>query len=347
MTTAAGQTAEFVPPRDLASWGAAQRAAGRTIGFTCGAFDLLHAGHVDYLEQASALCDVLLVAINSDASIQQYKSLLRPVHPQEERLRVIAALRSVDAVTLLDAPRPLALIQSLQPQFYIKGGDYRASNLRSTDAVKRWGGQVAVIPIRFDTSTTKTLERAAALALHAEPEKPRAVEACGIVLIDRDGTLLRTVPFLHEPERVELVPGAVEALARLSELPLRFVIITNQQGIGLGYFSLDDFIAVNQAMLRRLGSHGVKISKIYYCPHSLADNCACRKPGTRLIERALKDFGFQPEQAFFIGDTGADRQAAEALGVRWIPVRENQPATWEQARELIEIDAKKLISHTG
>lgn len=330
------EPAKFIPPGTLADWAATQRAMGRTIGFTCGAFDLVHAGHVDYLEQARSLCDVLMVAVNSDSSIRKYKSPLRPIHPQEERLRVVAALRPVDAVTLLDDLRPLPLIESIRPDLYIKGGNYPASRLRSAEALKALGGRTVVIPIRFDTSTTGTIERAAALALHAEPEIAPPAAAQAQVLLDRDGTLLRNVPFLHEPARVELVPGALEALVRLASLPLCFVIVTNQQGIGLGYFGMDDFIAVNQAMLRQLGSHGVKISRIYFCPHSLADGCACRKPGTRLIERALKDFAFRPEQAFLIGNAAADRDAAEALGIRWLSVDENQPSTWEQARKAVE-----------
>ncbi|MGD0000910.1 MAG: adenylyltransferase/cytidyltransferase family protein, partial [Bryobacteraceae bacterium] len=81
--------ANFIEPGELAAWGREQRAMGQRIGFTCGAFDLLHAGHVDYLERARGLCDTLIVAVNSDASIRQYKSPLRPIQPQEQRLRVV------------------------------------------------------------------------------------------------------------------------------------------------------------------------------------------------------------------------------------------------------------------
>lgn len=328
--------ANYIDPGDLATWGEQQRASGRRIGFTCGAFDLLHAGHVDYLEQARGLCDTLIVAVNSDASIQQYKSPLRPINPQQQRLRVVGALRSVDAVTLLDHPRPLPLIELIKPDFYIKGGDYAASNLRSAKVLEAWGGQAVVIKVRFDSSTTQTLERCALLAVHAEPEQPPQPTTRGIVLLDRDGTLVKSVPFLHEPERMELVPGAAEALVRLQAQGLRLAIVTNQQGIGLGYFSTDDFIAVNQAVLRQLAGHGVKISKIYYCPHSLAESCQCRKPGTRLLERALNDFGISPDRAFVVGDTAADSGAARALGVPALQIREQDPLSWDAAASAIE-----------
>lgn len=331
----------YIDPGDLAAWGDQQRASGHRIGFTCGAFDLLHAGHVDYLEQARGLCDTLIVALNSDASIQQYKSPLRPINPQQQRLRIIGALRSVDAVTLLDHPRPLPLIELIKPHFYIKGGDYTASNLRSAKVLDAWGGQAVVIKLRFDSSTTQTLERCALLAAHAEPEKPPQQTARGIVLLDRDGTVVKSVPFLHEPQRVELVPGAAEALVRLQAQGLRLAIVTNQQGIGLGYFSTDDFIAVNQAMLKQLASYGVKISKIYYCPHSLAENCPCRKPGTRLLERALSDFGIAPDRAFVVGDTAADSGAARALGVPALQIHEQDPLSWGAAASAIENAASK------
>lgn len=328
--------ANYIEPGDLAAWGDKQRAAGLRIGFTCGAFDLLHAGHVDYLEEARSLCDTLIVAVNSDASIRQYKSPLRPINPQEQRIRVIGGLRCVDAVTLLDHPRPLPLIEQIRPHFYIKGGDYDASKLRSAKALEAWGGKAVVIKVQFDSSTTQTLERCALLAAHATPERPPASTARGIVLLDRDGTVVRSVPFLHEPARVELVPGAAEALARLQALGLRLAIVTNQQGIGLGYFSTDEFIATNQAMLKQLAAHGVKISKIYYCPHSLADGCACRKPGTRMLERALTEFGFPPSRAFVAGDSGADSGAAQALGVPSLRIDEHDSASWASAANAIE-----------
>jgi rfaE bifunctional protein nucleotidyltransferase chain/domain len=326
----------YIERDELAAWSDNQRAAGLRIGFTCGAFDLLHAGHVDYLEEARGLCDTLIVAVNSDASIQQYKSPLRPVTTQEQRLRVVGALRCVDAVTLLDHPRPLPLIEQIKPHLYIKGGDYAASNLRSAKALEAWGGQAVVIKVRFDSSTTQTIERAALLALHAEPEKPPAPNARGIVLIDRDGTIVRSVPFLHEPARVELVPGVADALARLQSLGLRLAIVTNQQGIGLGYFTTDDFIAVNQAMLKQLATHGVRISKIYYCPHSLAAECPCRKPGTRMLERALQDFGFPAGRAFVVGDSSADSGAALALRIPSLRVQEDDSSSWDAAASAIE-----------
>jgi D-glycero-D-manno-heptose 1,7-bisphosphate phosphatase len=159
-----------------------------------------------------------------------------------------------------------------------------------------------------------------------------------LVLLDRDGTLVKSVPFLHEAARVELVSGAAEALERLQGAGLRLAIVTNQQGLGLGYFGMDDFLATNQALLKQLGARGVKISRIYFCPHSLADECACRKPGTRLLKRALNDFQVAPGRAYVVGDSKADKEAAETLGIRSFQVDENAPGTWARAAEEILAD---------
>src|SRR3954451_17698703 len=102
---------------DIDQWMRAERAAGRRVGFTCGSFDLLHAGHAQYLAKARAVCDSLLVAVNSDASVRRYKSPLRPVNAENERMYLVAALASVDAVTILDEDRPLSLLLRWKPDF--------------------------------------------------------------------------------------------------------------------------------------------------------------------------------------------------------------------------------------
>jgi len=305
------------------AWVARERAAGRRIGFTCGSFDVLHAGHVQYLAAARQLCDRLLVAVNSDESIQSYKSPLRPVNPEAERMYVIAGLESVDAVTRLDDDRPLALIERWKPDLYIKGGDYSVDSLRSGEAVRAYGGRVEVIRSRFETSTTRLFERIALLEAHAAPLPAPARELRGLVLLDRDGTLIRNVPFLHDPAQVELLPGVAEGLKALQDAGLALAIVSNQQGIGLGYFKMQDFIAVNQELFRQLGPHGIKISRVYFCPHSLADDCACRKPGTAMIDRARRDFNVPAERTFVIGDTAADKEAGAVAGCPTFQVGES------------------------
>jgi rfaE bifunctional protein nucleotidyltransferase chain/domain len=307
---------------EMDRWVAAEKAAGRRIGFTCGSFDLLHAGHVEYLEKARRICDRLIVAVNSDASISRYKSPLRPVNPERERMYVVAGLAAVDAVTLMEDDRPLSLLLRWKPDLYIKGGDYSEGALRSGDAVREYGGKVEVIRSGFSTSSSKIIERIELLAAHAEPDAAVNQAAGGLVLLDRDGTLIRDVPFLHDPAKVEILPGVIEGLLKLQAAGLRLAIVTNQQGIGLGYYSAQDFIAVNQRLLRELGARGIRISRIYFCPHSLGEQCSCRKPATGMVVRAMRDFGVAPEQTFMVGDSDDDMRAGADAGCRTVRATE-------------------------
>jgi rfaE bifunctional protein nucleotidyltransferase chain/domain len=303
-------------------WVAAEKAAGRRIGFTCGSFDLLHAGHVQYLGAAHALCDRLLVAVNSDASVSRYKSPLRPVTPERERMYVVAGLAAVDAVTLMEEDRPLSLLLRWKPDVYIKGGDYAEDSLRSADAVKQYGGRVAVVKSDFETSSSKLIERIELLSTHAEPDRALSQSVKGLVLLDRDGTLVRNVPFLHDPAKVEVLPGVIDGLLKLQASGLRLAIVSNQQGVGLGYYTVQDFIAVNQGLLRELGARGIRISKIYFCPHSLAEKCSCRKPATGMVTRAMREFGVAPDQTVLVGDSDDDMQAGADAGCQTVRVDE-------------------------
>lgn len=320
-------------------WVGQQRAAGLRIGFTCGAFDIMHAGHAQYLGAARAACDRLLVAVNSDASIQRYKNALRPVNPWRNRAYVVAALASVDAVTVLDTDRPLPLIERWKPEFYIKGGDYKAGALKSSSVVEEYGGQTVMIPVEFDTSTTRIFEYIQTLEKHAVPEKAHNPKPAGLVILDRDGTLIHDGIF--DPSKIELIDGVLEALVLLQNAGMRLCIASNQQGIGLGYFGYRDFIDGNRVLLRQLGAAGITIAKIYFCPHSFADVCDCRKPEPGMIRRAMLEQGVAADHTFVIGDSSADVDAANAAGC--VAFKVGGAATIVQAaREIVQRTAQRI-----
>ena len=227
---------------------------------------------------------------------------------------VVAALEAVDAVTLMPETRPAALIELLKPDVYVKGGDYAPEDLTSKPLVESYAGRVVCIPITFDTSTSAILERASTIALHAAAPKIRPEHQTRVAFLDRDGTLIRDVPFLHDPALVELMPGVREGLQALQNAGFTLVMVSNQQGIGLGYYTESDFIEVNRALFRQLAPVGVRISRIYYCPHSLADQCECRKPGSLLLKEALDYYAAAPEHCCFIGDSPGDCGAAQDVG---------------------------------
>ncbi len=137
----------------------AHRKAGRRIVFANGAFDLLHAGHVRYLQGAREEGDVLVVAVNSDASVRRTKGAGRPIVPENERTEIVAALRSVDAVILFDEDSPADLIAALRPEVHAKGTDYTPETVPERQVVAAYGGRTVVVGDPKDHATTALLDR--------------------------------------------------------------------------------------------------------------------------------------------------------------------------------------------
>lgn len=135
------------------------RAAGGRLVFTNGVFDLLHPGHVRYLQRARGLGDALLVAVNSDRSVRANKGPDRPVTPQAERAEVLAALSCVDGVVVFDEETPLAIISALQPDVLVKGADWGVHAIVGRDVVEAGGGRVVRIPVEAGYSTTAIIDK--------------------------------------------------------------------------------------------------------------------------------------------------------------------------------------------
>jgi rfaE bifunctional protein nucleotidyltransferase chain/domain len=145
------------PPQELARWGGA---LARPLVFTNGVFDILHRGHVTYLARARALGAALLVALNSDASARRLgKGADRPINALEDRMALVAALASVDAVTWFDEDTPEALIVVAQPEVLVKGGDWPVERIVGATQVLARGGRVVSIPFEHERSTTRLLSR--------------------------------------------------------------------------------------------------------------------------------------------------------------------------------------------
>ena len=135
------------------------RAEGGTAVFTNGCFDLLHVGHVRYLAQARALGDLLVVGINGDASVRALKGPGRPITPAAERAEVLAALASVDAVAVFEEDTPQRLIEHVQPDLVVKGGDWPEEEIVGRDVARARGGRAVSLPYVEGTSTSEIVER--------------------------------------------------------------------------------------------------------------------------------------------------------------------------------------------
>lgn len=135
------------------------RAQGLTLAFANGAFDLLHVGHVRYLEGAKREADRLAVAINSDASIRGLKGPSRPILPEGDRAELVAALRAVDYVVIFSEPTVAPLLELLRPEVHCKGTDYSVDTVPERDTVRAYGGRIAIVGDPKDHSTTGLLSR--------------------------------------------------------------------------------------------------------------------------------------------------------------------------------------------
>ena len=155
---------KILAPEEVAEVRARLRAEGRQLVFTNGCFDLLHVGHVRYLQSARALGDALLVAINSDRAVRELKGAGRPVMCEQERAELLAALAAVDYVTVFDELSPRRLIATLLPDVLAKGGDYALDEIHGREETEAAGGRVVSLPFVAGASTTDIIERIKAIS---------------------------------------------------------------------------------------------------------------------------------------------------------------------------------------
>jgi D-beta-D-heptose 7-phosphate kinase/D-beta-D-heptose 1-phosphate adenosyltransferase len=151
--------ARILSAEEAARWAERLRAAGKTVVFTNGVFDLLHPGHVRYLQEARALGDGLILAVNSDRSVRANKGPARPINPEAERAEVVGSLAAVDAVVIFDEDTPHEIVTRIAPDILVKGADWGPANIVGRDVVERRGGRVIRIPLEPGFSTTDLIRR--------------------------------------------------------------------------------------------------------------------------------------------------------------------------------------------
>ena len=149
----------LIPDEHIEAYAAVLRAAGARVVFTNGCFDILHAGHVRYLAAARAQGDVLILGLNSDASVRRLKGASRPINNEQDRAEVVGALAAVDAVVIFGEDTAEALIAKVRPAVYVKGGDYTRETLPEAKIVEKYRGEVHFIDLVPGRSTTKIIEK--------------------------------------------------------------------------------------------------------------------------------------------------------------------------------------------
>lgn len=148
---------------------------------------------------------------------------------------------------------------------------------------------------------------------------PRGKNAA--VFVDRDGVLIREVNYLKRPEQVQVLKGSAEAVKALRKAGFKVVVITNQSGVGRGYFTLADLKAAHARLAADLKKRGAELDGLYFCPHVPDAGCACRKPKTLMLRRAARDLKLDLRRSFFVGDTTTDVATALAAGCTPVLVR--------------------------
>jgi len=285
----------------------------KAVVTTNGSFDVLHAGHAYLLKKSREQGDVLFVGLNSDVSVRSYKHGQGPIVDETNRARLLDAIEYVDHIVLFDEPDPVRLIRILQPDVHCDGAEY-GKDCVEAGIVKEVGAKLVLIPseIRSGKDTLST-----SLIIDKICKRYGKGEKTKALFLDRDGVINIDTGYTHKVSDLKLIDNCIKGLSKFSDSGYRLFIITNQSGIARGYFSEDDMHRFNDAILNLLLKEGIKIEKIYFCPHhpDHTGECGCRKPRPGLFQKAKKEYNIDMGQSIAIGDKDSDIVAAKNAGV--------------------------------
>lgn len=163
------------------------------------------------------------------------------------------------------------------------------------------------------------------------------------VFLDRDGTINVDHGYVSKVEKFEILPGAIEGLKKMRSMNYLLIIISNQSGIGRGYYSIPDYEKVMETMHKQLSLQGIIIDDCFYCPHSPESNCSCRKPGTKMIDEAVRKWDVNVKESFFIGDKDSDMKAGKKSGLKTILISDKEKEFGQNFRVTNLIEASDII----
>ena len=290
---------------------------GKTIVVQNGSFDLLHVGHIKGFKEAKKQGDVLIILLNSDVSVAKYKGPFRPIITENERAIMVASLEMVDYIVIFDEIHPKNILAQIKPDIYCVGTDWGKNGL-SRKVIEDLGGKIHVLKWKDGISTSRIINKIFNVS------KKEDVKA---VFLDRDGVINEDEKnnYVHTSDKFVLLPGVKTALKKLSLTKYKIIIVTNQMGIGIGRYSEEDFIKLNNWMLNKFAEEKIRIDKVYYCPHLINYDCDCRKPNLGMFIKAVKEFGINLSKSWLVGDKVADVTAGREAGIKTIKIGEKIP----------------------
>lgn len=308
---------KIILQREMVRIARAAKRAGKRIVTINGSFDVLHAGHVRVLEEARAQGDILIVMMNSDRSVQMYKGPRRPIVPERERVSMLAGLACVDYVTLFHEINPKRMLRALKPDVHCNGSDW-GKDCVERETVEAYGGRIHIVSWHRGYSTTCMVEKI--FATYSKPD----VRA---VFVDRDGTINdNSAGATYRVQDFKFLPYAIRGLRMLTtHSDFKIIVVTNQSGIGRGQYSERDTRALHRWLIRTLAGKGVRIDKIYHCPHTPEDRCVCRKPEIGMFLQAVRDFGISLNHSYMIGDDPRDVIAGREANITTIKIGDRMP----------------------
>lgn len=281
-----------------------------------GSFDLLHAGHIQSLQEARQQGDVLIIALNSDKSVKSYKGPHRPIISQKNRALQLATLECVDYVVLFDQINSINILNKIKPNIHCNGADW-GKNCVEREIIEKNKGRIHVLKFVKGLSTSNLIKKI--IEVYKTPVNKA-------VFIDRDGTLNINKPeYLHKIQDFQFTPGAIPALKKLSKTDYKIIIITNQSGIARGYYKKSDLIKLNNWLINYLKNKNIRIDDILYCPHHPDDKCKCRKPETGMIEQARDKYKLSLNDSWLIGDSECDILTGRLMNVKTILIADKKP----------------------
>lgn len=288
------------------------RSQNKKIATINGGFDILHIGHTQSLQKAKSLGDALIVLLNSDNSIRKYKGEGRPAFSQAERAELISSLGCVDYVTIFDDINPKKILDKVKPDIHCVGSAWGKYCVEK-EVVERNGGAIYKINLeKRGVSTTNIIKKI--LETHSQPPAKA-------VFFDRDGTInLNKQGYIYRIEDFEFVPSVFRVLRKIKENGYKIIIITNQSGIGRGYFKEKDLLTLHKWMAGAFKREGIDIDGIYYCPHKPEQGCTCRKPEIGMIEQAVRDFHLSLNDSWMVGDGEADVALGREVNTKTIKI---------------------------
>lgn len=280
-----------------------------------GSFDILHTGHIKTFEEARAQGDCLIVLLNSDKSVKKYKGPTRPIINENDRATILNALESIDYIVIFDEITPINALEQIKPNIFCQGLNWGKDCLEK-DTIEKNGGTIYILKWEQGQSSTNLIEQI---------KKVENIPVIKAIFLDRDGTININEPeYLHKIQDFKFTERAVEGLKKMAENGYKLFIVSNQSGIGRGYYLEQEAKELSEWLISELEEHGVKIEKIYYCPHKPEDKCECRKPSPKMLFDAVDEFGVSLNNSWVIGDSEKDILLGKFNNVRTILINKNK-----------------------